>query len=152
VAHEFGMARWQPERKGCTGASNWWLSPWRAHQRSPNVCNTSCYDVVRHQGTWHTIVERLTPARMIPTSCGPSGYSGTTVSEPELIRAQDFYSSPLSTCAGHESPRLVRIRAHGSPAARWTEPGDLIRTLYHWKPNSERLTDRVATPRSWIFV
>jgi hypothetical protein len=40
----------------------------------------------------------------------------------------------------------------GSLAARESEPGDLIRTLYHQKPDSERLTHRVATPRSWIFV
>jgi hypothetical protein len=40
----------------------------------------------------------------------------------------------------------------GSPAARGSEPGDLIRTLYYRKPDLERLTDRIATPRSWIFV
>jgi hypothetical protein len=32
------------------------------------------------------------------------------------------------------------------------ELGDLIRTLYHRNPDSERLTDRIAMPRSWIFV
>jgi hypothetical protein len=34
-------------------------------------------DVVIHQGTWRMTVERLTPAMMIPTSRGPSGYGGT---------------------------------------------------------------------------
>jgi hypothetical protein len=57
-------------------ARDWWLSPWRAHRRSPDMCNMSYCDVVRHQGMWHTIVARLTPVRMIPTSRGASGYDG----------------------------------------------------------------------------
>ena len=76
MAREFEIARWRSERRRCTGASDWWLSPWRAHWRSLDVCNTSYRDVVRHQGTWCMIVERLTPARMIPTSRGPCGYGG----------------------------------------------------------------------------
>jgi hypothetical protein len=40
------------------------------------MCNTSYCNVVRHQGMWHTIVERLMPARMILTSRGSNGYGG----------------------------------------------------------------------------
>jgi hypothetical protein len=60
VAREFEMARWRPEREEATGANNWWLSPWRAHRRSPDVCNTSYCDVVRHQGTWRMVDMWLT--------------------------------------------------------------------------------------------
>jgi hypothetical protein len=52
--------------------------------------NTSYCDVVSHQGMWRTTVEWLTPAMMIPTSRGPSGYGGTTVCKSELIRAPRF--------------------------------------------------------------
>jgi hypothetical protein len=74
VAANLGKDALRPERRGCTGANNWWLSPWRAHRRSPDMHNMSYCDVVRHQGTWRPIVERLTLARVIPTSRGPSGY------------------------------------------------------------------------------
>jgi hypothetical protein len=33
-------------------------------------------------------------------------------------RCDIYYPSSLSICAGHESPWLARIRAHGSPAVR----------------------------------
>jgi hypothetical protein len=33
-------------------------------------------DVLNFQDAWRMIVKRLTPMRMIPASCGPSGYGG----------------------------------------------------------------------------
>jgi hypothetical protein len=38
-------------------------------------------------------------------------------------RCDISYPSSLSICAGHESPRLARIRAHGSSAARFSGLG-----------------------------
>jgi hypothetical protein len=55
----------RPERRGCSGARNWWLLPWRAHRRSPDMHNTSYCDVVRHRGTWRKVARWLSPARMI---------------------------------------------------------------------------------------
>jgi hypothetical protein len=66
-------------------------------------------------------------------------------------RGDISYLSVLSNCVGHESPWQARIRAHGSSAARFSGLG-YFSVLYHWKPNSERLTARVATPRAWISV
>jgi hypothetical protein len=61
VAHEFEMARWWSEKEESTVAINWWHSLWRAHRRSPDMCNTSYCDVVRHQGTWRMVDRWLTP-------------------------------------------------------------------------------------------
>jgi hypothetical protein len=132
VARDVEMAWWRSERERSTVARDWWLSPWRAHRRSQDVCNTSYCDVVRHQGTWRTIVQRLTPARMIPTSRGSSGYGGTTVSELELIRASRFLLFSVIHL------RCAWITAAGTnPGAQltggevlWT--WDISSTLYHW--------------------
>jgi hypothetical protein len=61
VAREFEMALWRSGKEESTIARNWWLSPWRAHRRSPDMCNTSYCDVVRHQGTWRMVDRWLTP-------------------------------------------------------------------------------------------
>jgi hypothetical protein len=58
---EFEMARWRLEKEESTVARDWWLSPWRAHRRSPDMCNTSYCDVVRHQGTWRMADSWLSP-------------------------------------------------------------------------------------------
>jgi hypothetical protein len=122
VVREFEMSRWRSERRGGTGASNWWLSPWRAHRRSPNMCNPSYCDVVRHQGTWHTIIEWLTPARMIPTICCSMGYSGC---KGERVQANPStkiftlhrYPSALGTNhrGGHESGCTVACDEASEP-------------------------------------
>jgi hypothetical protein len=151
VAHEFEMARWRSEGRGCTGASNWWLSPWRAHRRSPDVCNTSYYDVVRHQGTWRKIVEWLTPARMIPTSRGPSGYDGHNG---ERVRANPSakiftllrYPSTLGT--NHRGWRESGHTAH----RRW---GSLNQGYFQYTvpldSHSVNLTDHFAELSSQIL-
>jgi hypothetical protein len=132
VAHEFEMARWRLERRGCTGASNWWLSLGWAHRRSPGVCNTSYCDVVRHQDTWRMIVERLTPARMIPTSCGPSGYGGHNGE-----RARANPSAKIFTLLRYQSALGTNHRGwceSGRMAHRWRGSLNLgyFSTLYHW--------------------
>ena len=66
-------------------------------------------------------------------------------------RGDISYLSTLSNCVGHESQRLAQIRAHVSSTARFSGLG-YFNVLYHWKPNLERLTARVATPRAWISV
>jgi hypothetical protein len=120
VAREFEVAHWRPKRKGGTGASNRWLSPWQTHRRSPDVCITSYYDVVRHQGTWRTTVERLTPVMMILTNRGSSGYGGTTMSKPELIRASRFLPFFVIHLRLARITAVAPIRAHGSSAARFS--------------------------------
>jgi hypothetical protein len=130
--------------KGGTGASNWWLSPWRAHRQSPNMCNSSYCDVVRHQGTWHTIIERLMPARMIPTSCGSSGYDGC---KGERVQANPSakiftlhrYPSALGT--NHRGGRESGCTVAGDEAS---EPGVLIQTLYHDTAYSVGLSEQLA--------
>jgi hypothetical protein len=114
--------RWRDggRRERSTVARDWWLSPWRAHRRSLDVCNTSYCDVVRHQGMWRTIVEGLTPARMIPTSRGSSGYGGTTVSELELIRAPRF----LLFSVNHL--RCARITAAGANLGAQLTGGEVL--------------------------
>jgi hypothetical protein len=132
VAREFEMAWWRSERERSTVTRDGWLSPWWAHRRLPDMYNTSYYDMVRHQGTWCTIVERLMPARMIPTSRGLSGYGGTAVSELELIRVPRF----LVLSVIHL--RWARITAAGAnPGAQLTGGevqwiGDISSALYHW--------------------
>jgi hypothetical protein len=138
------MALWRPERKGCTSASNWWLSPWRAHWRSPDMCNLSYCDVVRHQGTWRTIVERLTPVKMIPISCGSSGYGGR---KGERARANPSvkiftlrrYPSALGT--NHRGGREFGRTIAGGETS---EPAVLIRTLYHHAAYSVSLSQQLA--------
>jgi hypothetical protein len=94
--------------------------------------NTSYYDVVRHHGMWRTIVEWLTPVRMILTNRGSSGYGGTTMSELELIRVPRF----LLLSVMHL--RWARITAAGAnPSARLTGGEvqwiwDFSSALYHW--------------------
>jgi hypothetical protein len=119
VAHEFEMVQWRSERERSTVATDGWLSPWRAHRRSPDMHNTSYCDVVRHQGTWRTIVERLTPVRMIPTSRGSSGYGGTTVSELELIRVPRFLLLSIIHL------RWARITAASANLGAWLTGDDV---------------------------
>jgi hypothetical protein len=132
VAANLGKHARRPERMGCTGTSNWWLSPWRTHRRSPDMHNTSYCDVVRHQGTWRTIVERLTPARMISTSHGPSGYGGHNGERARVIRAPRF----LPFFVIHL--RWAWITAAGANPGAWLIGGevqwigDTFSALYHW--------------------
>jgi hypothetical protein len=144
VAREFEMSWWRSERRGDTGASNWWLSSWRAHWRSPDMCNPSYCDVVRHQGTWRTIVEQLTPMRMIPTSYGSSGYGGR---KGERVRANPSakiftlhrYPSTLGT--NHRGGRKSK---HTVASGEASEPGVLIQTLYHHTTYSVGLSKQLA--------
>jgi hypothetical protein len=52
---------------------DWCLLPWQALRRSPDMLNTTIYDVVRCSGTWRMVGKRLTPARTNPIDCNPSG-------------------------------------------------------------------------------
>jgi hypothetical protein len=114
VTREFEMARWRSEREEATGASNWWLSPWRAHRRSPHVCNTSYCDVVRHQGTWRMVDRWLTPVsssesavNQADTSVGVN--SGSSSSTQRYLLPRATISTPLSTdhSVRRESRRMV---------------------------------------------
>jgi hypothetical protein len=144
MVREFEMARWRPENEKGTVARDWLLSPWRAHRRSPDMCNPSYCNVGRHQGTWRTIIERLTPARMIPTSYGSSGYDGRNG---ERARANPSakiftlrrYPSALGT--NHRGGRKSGRTITGGEAS---ESGVLIRTMYHHAAYSVSLSDQLA--------
>jgi hypothetical protein len=152
VAREFEMAQWRSESEESTVARDWWLSPWRAYRRSPDVCNTSYCDVVRHQGTWHMIVERLTPARMIPTSRGPSGYGGHNGERARANPSSKIFTPlryPLALGTNHsgwhESGRTTH-RRRGSlnlGYSQYTVPLD---------SHSVNLTDHFTEPSSQFFV
>jgi hypothetical protein len=152
VAREFEMARWLSEGRGCTGASNWWLSPWRAHRRSPDVCNTSYCDMVRHQGTWCTIVERLTPARMIQTSRDPSGYGGHNSERARANPSAKIFTLlryPYALGTDHRGWCEFGHTAHRRRGSlnlgyfQYTVPLD---------PHSVNLTNHFAEPSSQIFM
>jgi hypothetical protein len=149
VAREFEMARWRPERDRVTGASNWWLSPWRGHWRSPDVCNTSYCNVVRHQGMWRTIVVRLMPVRMILTSRGSSGYDEHScerawANPSAKILTPLCYPLALGTNHNgwHESRRMAQVNS----------TCDISRALYHRVAHWVSLTDHFVEPRSQIFM
>jgi hypothetical protein len=114
VASEFVITRWRSERRGCTGASNRWLSPWRAHRRSPHMHNASYCNMVRHRGTWCRVVRWLSLARMIPKRPWERW-----TRRPEWIvagvypRCDISYLSSLFIYTEHESPQRAWIRAHG---------------------------------------
>jgi hypothetical protein len=73
VAREFEMSWWRSERRGCTGASNWWLSPWRAHRRSPDMHNASYCNMVKHQGTWRKVVREPMPVNLSEAAVTQAG-------------------------------------------------------------------------------
>jgi hypothetical protein len=96
------------------------------------ICVTRAIcDVVRHQGTWRMIIERLAPTRMIPTSYGSSGYGGR---KGERVRANPsakiftLHRCPSALGTNHRGGRESGRTIAGGEAS---EPSVLIRTLYH---------------------
>jgi hypothetical protein len=85
VAHEFGMARWRPERGESSGAKDWWLSPWRGHRRPTNMLMMSYCDVVEHLGTWRTVDRRPTPASLSESAVSQANTAAEAKQWPKII-------------------------------------------------------------------
>jgi hypothetical protein len=152
VAREFEMARWRLERGESTIARDWWLSPWRAHRRSPDMCNTSYSDMVRHQGTWRMVDSWLTPVSsyesfvsQADTAAGVNNGSSSSTRRYLLPRAA--INTSLST--NHRVWREFERMAH---RRRGSLNLGYLNSTVPWETCSERLTDRIAVPRSQIFV
>jgi hypothetical protein len=104
VAREFEMARWRSEKEKSTVARDWWLSPWRAHRRSPDVCNMSYCDVVRHQGTWRMVDRWLSPMSSSESTVTQAGTVAGAEQWPEFIHDAIFL-----TLKSYRHPHRARI-------------------------------------------
>jgi hypothetical protein len=106
VAREFEMARWRSESEESTVVRDWWLSPWRAHRRSPGVCNMRYCDMVRHQGTSRMVDRWLTPVGSSESAATQAGTAVGAEQWPEFTHDAIFltlksYLHPTE----HESQR-----------------------------------------------
>jgi hypothetical protein len=69
VANEFGLARWQPEKEGVTGANDWWHLPWQlSGDHSISITRAiatwlKAWDVVQLRWTTWTLVMAVRPHR-----------------------------------------------------------------------------------------
>jgi hypothetical protein len=120
VAHEFGMARWRPER---------WEEHWRkrcvaftvAGLPATNQLSRVAYcDVAKLQGTWRPIGRRPTPANLSGLAVRQGGTAASPESHP---RRRSFHPKALSW---HQWARITSaawIQVRGLPAARCTAPG-----------------------------
>jgi hypothetical protein len=144
--------RWRSERGESTVARDWWLSTWRAHRRSPDMCNTSYCDVVRHQCTWRMVDSWLTPVSssesvvsQADTATGVNSGSSSSTRRYLLPRAAINTSLSTNRSVWCESERIAHQR-RGSLNLGY------LNSTVPWETCSERLTDRIAVPRSRIFV
>jgi hypothetical protein len=92
VAREFEMARWRSESEESTVARDWWLSPLWAHRRSPDVCNMSYCDVVRHQGTWRLVDRWLSLMSSSESVVTQAGTAAGAEQWPEFINDVIFHT------------------------------------------------------------
>jgi hypothetical protein len=103
----------RPERRGCTGASNWWRLPWQAHWRSPDGLRWLTGGVVkvpRHVAQGREMANSGEPIRSSRSTGGYDGHSRIVAGVHPWCDIS--YPSVLSNCARHESPWRVRIRVH----------------------------------------
>jgi hypothetical protein len=114
VAREFEMARWWSEREESTVVRDWWLSSWRAHRRTPDMCNTCYCDVVRHQGTWRMVDRWLTPVsssesavNQADMAAGVNNGSSSSTRRYLLPRATIGTSLSTNRSVWRESRRMV---------------------------------------------
>jgi hypothetical protein len=103
----------RPERKESTIARDWWLSPWRAHQRSLDMGNTSYCDVVRHQGTWRMadrwlILVSSSESAVSQADTAAGVKSGSSSSTRRYLQPRATISTPLSTNHIAGGNRFVR--------------------------------------------
>jgi hypothetical protein len=131
MAREFEMARWRSEKEKSTVARDWWLSPWRAHRRSPDMCNTSYYDVVRHQGTWCMADSWLTLASSSESTMSQAD-TATGVKQWLKFIHKAIFTTPSNYqySVEHESHRWWQSRRKITGGdIQWI--GDIFSALYH---------------------
>jgi hypothetical protein len=152
VACEFEMARWRSEREESTVARDWWLSPGRAHQRSPDMCNTSYCDMARHQGMWRMADRWLTLVSSSESAVSQVDIVAGVKQWLKFIHKAIFTTpSNYQYSVGHVSHRRRQSRRKitGSDI-HWI--GDISSALYHGNFCLKRLTNQKKAPRSLIFM
>jgi hypothetical protein len=145
------MARLRSEKEESTVARNWWLSPWRAHRRSP-MCNTSYCDVVRHQGMWRMVNRWLTPVSSSESAVSPADTAAGVKQWLKFIH-KVIFTTPTNYqySVEHESHRRRQSRRKITGGdIQWI--GDIFSALYHGNFCLKRLTEQKKAPRSLIFI
>jgi hypothetical protein len=152
VALEFGLARWRPERGETTGAKDWWLSPWRGHQRETDMLKTSYCDVVEHLGTWHPTDRWPTPVSLSEPAVSQADTAAGAEQCLKLIRGEDLFTPRryLGTDE-HESPRRRESRRGGRQRQGALHLESSSVTVLS-EQHSEHLTERFTAPRSPTFM
>jgi hypothetical protein len=149
VARDLELAWWRPEREEVTGASNSWRSQWQAHRRWMGGLRWLTATWLKHQSTWRKVANS---GEFIRIDRELGGHGGRSEQWLKFIHTVIFttratISTSLST---NRSIRRESERVVAGGEMSWS--CDLILTLYHRNPDSECLTDRIAMPRSRIFV
>jgi hypothetical protein len=115
VASDFEFARWRSERRGCTGASDWWQLQWQAHRRSPDGLTWVTTVWLKCRGTWRKAARCLTLARVDPKR---PWAKRTRRAEWTVAGVHPLGDISYSLCV--VQPRRARITAAGANPGAWS--------------------------------